>query len=112
MQWRGLVERSRLLRRAEEWLPKVVEVLRELYPDAEIYLIGSLARGEAVAASDVDILVVTRHPPETHSERARVKVLVEERAGLLDLGLIDLHYALPWERDRVLRRAGRYRRLA
>lgn len=112
MPWASLLKRARLLRGIDEWLPRVVEAIKELYPDAEIYLIGSVVRGEAVAASDVDILVVTERPPASPRERARVKVFVEERAGLLDTGILDIHYAAPGERERFLRRAGRYRRLA
>jgi len=43
---------------------------------------GSIARGQATAASDVDILIVNNHIPNTCKERGNLKAKIEEEAGL------------------------------
>jgi predicted nucleotidyltransferase len=42
-----------------EFLSDVKEQVPKLFPGAEVYLFGSVARGRYTAARDIDILVVT-----------------------------------------------------
>jgi predicted nucleotidyltransferase len=42
-----------------EFLSDVKEQVLKLFPGAEVYLFGSVARGRYTAASDIDVLVVT-----------------------------------------------------
>jgi predicted nucleotidyltransferase len=75
----------------------VAEAVRELYPEAEVYVIGSVAEGRFTAFSDLDILVVLPHDP-TPEERVRIKLEIMRRA--FDKGLpldypVDLHVAGP-----------------
>jgi len=51
--------RRRVFSRLWEYLAAIREAVRELDPDAEVYLFGSVARGEARPDSDVDVLVVS-----------------------------------------------------
>ena len=51
-------ERRRLAERLREVLGDLEEGVGRLVPGARVYLFGSYARGEATAASDVDVLVV------------------------------------------------------
>lgn len=44
-------------------LQAAAEVLRSRFRVAEVILFGSKARGDARADSDLDLLVLTRHPP-------------------------------------------------
>ena len=46
------------------------------------HLIGSHARGRAVQASDIDILVVCRELPASMLERGRMKAEMLEKAGI------------------------------
>ena len=112
MQWRVIEERARLVRRFEEWLPRVAEAIKALWPDSEVYLVGSLARGDYTGASDVDILIVTSSPPRGPRQEAEAKVRIEEAAGVEDYSLLDLHFVEPSEKERTLRRFETYRRLA
>jgi len=112
VRWRLVAERARMTLNHEDWLPRVVAAVKEAWPDAEVYLVGSVARGEATGASDVDILVVTANPPTTPAERARAKTEIEERAGLPDHNPLDIHYAKPHEKEETLKRARAYKRLA
>ena len=110
--WRLRLERAMKLRTLWEWLPRVAGEVKRLWPDAEVYLVGSLARGDYTGASDVDILIVTVRPPKTPLEAAEVKVRLEEAAGVEDLGLLDIHYTTPAEKEEALRRYKAYRKLA
>lgn len=48
-----------MLRNYREVARRVKEIVRRLDPDAEVYVFGSVPRGEFTGASDIDILVVT-----------------------------------------------------
>ena len=48
-----------MLRNYREVARRVKEIVRRLDSDAEVYVFGSLPRGEFTGASDIDILVVT-----------------------------------------------------
>ena len=67
MLWRKLlVEEAK--RRAEifgnlDKYQKIVEIVKELDRNAEVYLFGSVAEGKHLLSSDIDILVVTNLAP-------------------------------------------------
>lgn len=44
--------------RRETVIHKILELSKKKYPDAEIYLYGSQARGDASAGSDWDVLIL------------------------------------------------------
>ena len=48
-----------MLRNYREVARRVKEIVRRLDSDAEVYVFGSVPRGEFTGASDIDILVVT-----------------------------------------------------
>lgn len=58
-------------------LAEVVHRLAEAYQPEQIYLFGSLARGEADADSDYDLMVIVPDdaPPERHRSRLAYQVL-------------------------------------
>jgi len=74
--------KAQMVKEWREWAEKICKAVREMFPDAEVYVIGSVARGEAVAASDVDLLIALPEVPERALERARIIVEIEDRAGL------------------------------
>ena len=82
-----LVEWVRLAREA-------ARVVREVYPGARVYVAGSVARGEAIAASDIDLVVVLDHEPSPR-EAAEVIALVWERLGLPPHHPLEVHVVGP-----------------
>ena len=81
-----------------EWREVAVRVAQAarkvLGPGVEVVVFGSLPRGEGTGSSDLDILVITpRVLPRDLSSRARIKVDIEEEAGLPPLNMVELHLA-------------------
>lgn len=100
--------KARMLREWRVWADKICRAVREMFPDAEVYVIGSVARGEAVAASDVDILIVLPEVPERALERAKIVVEIEDRAGLpWDGHPFEFHLATREEAEGWLKRSGK-----
>ena len=58
-------------------LPELLEAVRSVLPDAEVYVFGSALRNELTANSDVDILVVS--DKATGSQRHKLAVAIEEK---------------------------------
>jgi predicted nucleotidyltransferase len=55
--------RREIFERLDEYLKKIVETVRKLDSNAELYLFGSVAEGKHLLSSDIDILVVSNlHP--------------------------------------------------
>ncbi len=96
------LERASMLREWRKWSEKRAVIVREILADAEVYVIGSVARGEAVAASDLDILVVSEKIPDNPRERSKLKAVIEERARLPLHHPIQLHLVKPGEKKRYL----------
>ncbi|MDW8063781.1 MAG: hypothetical protein RMI43_06390, partial [Candidatus Caldarchaeum sp.] len=61
---------------------------------------------EHVAASDVDMLIISDEIPETMLERAALKVELEKKAGLPYYHPFELHLVRPDEAEPYFRRAG------
>jgi predicted nucleotidyltransferase len=57
-----------------EFLSDVEEQVLKLFPGAEVYLFGSVARGRYTAASDIDILVLTDVTDWEPVDRAKAKL--------------------------------------
>lgn len=77
--------RLQLLSEWRQAVNKLVEILRKLYPHAQVYLFGGAAENRLTVLSDIDILVV--FPEENIAPEKRVQVLAEiweelERIGL------------------------------
>lgn len=102
-----LREREENIRQWRQWLPKVASKIREKFRDAEIYLVGSIARGELHAAHDVDVLVVTKTPPATRREENRLRDQIRSELGLTRQHPIDIHFTKPENKHRWLKRGRR-----
>ncbi len=105
-----LCRREECVRGWRKWIERAVRCIEDIYGDAEVYLVGSLARGEPHRAGDVDLLVLTRTPPKP-TERVSVLREVKRRAGLGREHVLHLHFARREEKEEALRRAGRWVRL-
>ncbi len=107
---------TRLKRREENlknwhvWVNRVVNTITEAFEDAEVYLVGSIARGEVERASDVDLLVLTGKVPEKERRREIVKK-VREKANLTPEHSIDIHFDDKRRREEALKRARHYKAL-
>ena len=68
MLWRKLLveeakRRAEIFGNLDKYLKKIVEIVKELDRNAEVYLFGSVAEGKHLLSSDIDILVVTNLAP-------------------------------------------------
>ncbi|MGB9728095.1 MAG: nucleotidyltransferase domain-containing protein [Nitrososphaeria archaeon] len=100
-----LIERAKMVREWRKYIPKLVKAIEEKVPDAKIYVFGSAVKGEAVAGSDIDILIVSKSFPESNIRRAEIKVEIEKLAGLPYYHPFEFHLAdeseQKWYFDRV-----------
>ena len=97
-----------MLREWRIWVRKIYSVARELVADAEIYVIGSIVRGDYVGGSDVDILIVSPHIPEKPVEKGRIKTLIENKLKLPYYHPFQIHLVKPHEARLYLKRAGKH----
>lgn len=97
--------RLKMVKEWRVWVERIARVAKELIPDVEVYVIGSIVRGDYVGGSDVDVLIVSRSIPEKPFERARIKVLIEERLNLPYYHPFELHLLRPREAELYLKKA-------
>ncbi|BEP16703.1 hypothetical protein PYJP_00550 [Pyrofollis japonicus] len=74
---------------------------------AEVYVIGSVAEDNYIAASDLDLLIVTNSPPQTPREEAEAKTRIEELANLPIHHPLEIHFAGRIEKENGSRGQGR-----
>lgn len=106
---RKLIEREKNLRNWDKWIPVVVDEIGKRYSDSEIYLVGSLARGEAEKTSDVDLLVLTDAVEKGENEG--ITRDIKKKLELTPQHCLDLHFEKKRFRDEALRKAVNYKRL-
>ena len=75
------------LRRWREYVEKISKAVRDIIPDAEIYVIGGVAEDRITIYSDIDILIIIKNIDPSSK--------VELVADILDKA-IDT-YDLPWD---------------
>ena len=74
------------------WSRKIADAAADvLGDDVEVYVFGSAPRGEAIAASDVDILIVKEDVPSEKSNRTEMKLEIERKAGLPKTHPFEIH---------------------
>ncbi|RLI68902.1 MAG: nucleotidyltransferase [Candidatus Gerdarchaeota archaeon] len=71
-----------LLKKYRKYLEPIKRAYLELLPDARLFLFGSALSGDLVAASDIDILILTNKEFKNHMEHAVVVIGIEDRIGL------------------------------
>jgi len=87
---------------AQDWRPwtkKIAEAARETLGDCQVYVFGSVARGSAAGASDVDILIVSNQLPEDGKRRGEIKARIEEAAELPLYHPFEIHLATKKETE-------------
>jgi predicted nucleotidyltransferase len=65
------VERLRELLRWREYLRILVEAVREVLGDVDVYVFGSAVEGKLTVDSDIDVAIVLPEVPLSGLERAR-----------------------------------------
>lgn len=55
--------RAQIFNNLDKYLKMIVDAVKMLDRDAEVYLFGSVADGKYLLSSDIDILLVTEMPP-------------------------------------------------
>lgn len=99
------IKRSQLLKEWKILIHRIVTVIKETIPETEVYVIGSVVRGDSVGGSDVDILVVSRHIPDKPIERAKLKAVIEEKLGLPYYHPFEIHLLRPSEVEYYLEKS-------
>jgi predicted nucleotidyltransferase len=87
-----MIERARIVREWKVYVERIAKAAKELMP-AEVYVFGSVVKGEATGGSDVDILIKSSNLPKSNLERAGIKVRIEEMAGLPAYHPFEIHLA-------------------
>ncbi len=105
-----LRNREENLRNWHRWIDGVVDSIKDSFEDAEIYLVGSMARGEIDKANDVDLLVFTANPPE-RDRRGEVVRELREKANLTPEHSVDIHFVNEKEKEIALKRSKHYKLL-
>jgi len=88
-----LIERAKMVREWKPYVEKIAKAAKQLLPDAEIYVFGSVVRDEAVGGSDVDILIKSDKLPNDNFGRARLKLKIEEICNLPPYHPFEIHLA-------------------
>ena len=101
-------KRAQMVKEWKVYADKIAEAVRRVLPDAQVFVFGSVVRGDYIASSDVDILVISSKIPEGLFERGRIKAEIEKEAGLPYYHPFELHMVRPEEAEPYLRRIRNY----
>ena len=106
-------ERAKMLRSWRDWVGRILEASREVLSSnlRGVYFFGSVVSGRLVAASDIDILIVAENLPRSARERSRLRMEIEERAGLPEVHPFELHLADPKEAEIYFRHIDKFIKL-
>ena len=101
-------ERLRELMNWRNFLPIIVEAVREVLGDKPLYVFGSAIEGKLTVDSDVDIAIIVEKVPEKAMERARIidKIWeVIEKRGVSYWYPVELHL-ITLEEKKIMERSG------
>ncbi|CAB50262.1 nucleotidyltransferase domain-containing protein [Pyrococcus abyssi] len=91
----SMIERGRkrylMIKNYHLYLPAIKEACESIFGNCEIYVFGSVLTGKYTAGSDVDLLIKVPRAPKSLQERAKLKVKIEELAGLPDYHPFGFH---------------------
>lgn len=103
-----LRSRAKMIEDWKVWAKKIANAAKTIMPDAEVYVFGSVIMGDATGGSDIDMLIVSKNISEKALERAKIKVEIEEMAGLPLYHPIEMHLATKDESEQYFRIAGKH----
>ncbi|MGQ9469690.1 MAG: nucleotidyltransferase domain-containing protein [Nitrososphaerales archaeon] len=84
-------ERLEIIKNWKEYLKRITWAAKKFLEDCEVYAFGSAIKGKLIAASDIDVLIITENLPKTILERARVKEKIEKLARLPPYHPVQMH---------------------
>lgn len=84
-------ERYKLVKKYKQFLKPIKEACLQILPDARLFLFGSALRGDLVAASDIDILILSKQKFKNQRERASVILEIEDIVGLPYIHPFEFH---------------------
>lgn len=99
--------RAETLKEWRMWVERVAKAAEGILPDLEVYVLGSVVRGDQTGGSDIDILITSDMIPEGLLKRAEIKSSIEEGANLPPAHKIEIHLTNRSEAQNYIRRAGR-----
>ena len=86
------------LSRWRELARKAASLIRKRYPDARVYVYGSVIEGRYTAANDLDLLVVTQRSTGRARDTAELTLWLEDKLGVPP-GLLHLVVIKPGSPD-------------
>jgi len=84
---------NEMVREWRSYAKRIADAARTLLGPCEVYVFGSVARGLATGASDVDLLIVCSQLPKGCRGRGELKARIEEAAGLPLYHPFEIHLA-------------------
>lgn len=97
--------RAEMLKEWRPWAERIAMEAEKVLPDAAVYVLGSVVRGDYTGGSDIDILIVSDKMPKGLLKRAELKGLIEEMANLPSFHPIQIHLANHEEAENYIRRS-------
>lgn len=97
---------AEMLKDWRQWAEKVAYAAGEIPPQSELYVLGSVVRGNYTGGSDIDLLIVSDMVPEALLKRAEVKSSIEDLADLPEVHHIQIHLTRRSEAKIYIRRVG------
>ncbi len=76
-----MIRTNDMIKNHKKYLKKIESSIKTILNDTQVYLFGSILRGDLVAGSDIDILIIA-DVPKKHLKRAEIIAEIEENAGL------------------------------
>jgi len=101
-----LRKRAEMVKSWRRWTERIAEAVEEVVPEAEVYVFGSVVRGEAIGGSDVDILIIVDELPRGVLERAKTRESIVEKAGLPYYHPFQIHLVTREEAESYFEKAG------
>lgn len=103
-----LRSRAKMIEDWKVWSKKIAYAAKTIMPDAEVYVFGSVIRGDATGGSDIDLLIVSQNISKKALDQAKIKVEIEEMAGLPLYHPFEIHLATKDESGQYFVVAGKY----
>jgi len=72
---------NNMIKNYKKYLKKIESSIHIILNNSQIFLFGSVIKGNLVAGSDIDILMIA-NIPKKHLKRAEIIAKIEEDAGL------------------------------
>lgn len=93
------VRRYCMVRNWREVVGRVRDAVLEMFPEARVYVFGSVIEGRVTASSDIDVLIVIPGLVGGVREKAEIQAKIEDKAGLSEVNPVEFHIVTPEEAE-------------